>query len=802
MFKNYIKIAWRNIIKNRVFSLVNIIGLSTGIAFTLLIGAYVCGELQVNRQLKNADRQYILQSKWKDPNMGFELATLAGLPKALKTDYPNLVANYYHWDGVTSTISKGEKHFREHIQIGDSTLLTMYGFRLLHGDAHTVFTDPFSVVVTATKAIKYFGKTDVVGQSLVIENFSGSKHSFTISGVLKEADKNSVLNLNDNNNNDFFLPVNAAKFMGRTVDGWSNTGLVGYIELQPGVKPVDLEKPIKNLLRKNTIVQIQQNLTPYLVPLKTYYLSANNGVVKKMLYTLSSISLFILLMAVVNFINMCISQSSARMKEMGIRKVLGGMKKQLVWQFLIESTLLVLLATVFALIIYTIARPFFNDVLGKEILSLFAFPAYFFLIPFLLALFIGLLSGIYPAFVLASLKSVDSLKGKVSSVKESVFMRKSLVAFQFAIAVIVFVGAIIISQQVKLFFSKNLGYDKDYVVYASVPRDWSRKGVQKMEQIREQLAQMPEISNVSLSWEIPDGMNGSSMQVYKLSADSTQGVISQALGTDNKFAATYGIPLKAGKFFTDFYAPGDSAKVVINETQSKALGWKDPQMAIGQQIRITGNQNLFTVCGVTADFHFGSMQQKIQPVTFINVNFSNFYRYFSIKLKPGNMQQNLEAVQKKWAILLPNAPFEYNFMDDALQKLYQTEIQLQKASYLATALAIIIVLLGILGLIAQSIQKRTKEIGIRKVLGSSVAGIIFLFLKDFLGTILLAGIIACPIAFFIMQKWLSDYVYRITITANPFLIAIALLTLVTAVLIAIQTVKAALANPVKSLRSE
>jgi len=802
MLRNYIKIAWRNIVKNRVFSLVNIIGLSTGIAFTLLISAYVWGELQVNHQLKNADRQYILQSKWKDPNMGYEIGTLAELPKALKTEYPNLVANYYHWDGITSNVSKGDKHFRESIQVGDSTIFNMYGFTLLKGDVKTALKDPFSVVITEEKAIKYFGRTNVVGQTLTIESFSGSKHGFTVSGVIKKTYRNSVINLNDNNNNDFFLPLSAGKFMGRTEEGWNNTGLVGYLELQPGVKPSDLEKPMRDLLKKNTVVQIQQNLTPYLVPLKTYYLSANNGVVKKMLYTLSSIALFILLMAVVNFINMCISQSSTRMKEMGIRKVLGGMKKQLIWQFLIESTLLVMLATVFALLFYTIARPLFNDVLGKEILNLFAFPVYFFLIPFFLAIIVGLMAGVYPAFVLSSLKSVDSLKGKVSSIKESVFMRKSLVAFQFGIAVVVFVGALIISQQVKLFFSKNLGYNKDYVVYASVPRDWSRKGVQRMEQIRAQLAQIPQISSVSLSWEIPDGNNGGGFQVYKLSEDSTKAVIAQALGTDNQFAATYGIPLKAGSFFTEVYTPTDSAKVVINETQAKAMGWKDPKMAIGQQIHITGNKNPFTICGVASDFHFGSMQQQIQPTTFVNVNFSNFYRYFSIKLKPGNMQQNLEAVQKKWATLLPDAPFEYNFMDDALKKVYQTEIQLQKASYMATALAIVIVLLGILGLTAQSIQKRTKEIGIRKVLGSSVAGIILLFIKEFLGIVLIAGLVACPIAFFIMQKWLSDYVYRITITANPFIIAIALLTLVTMLLITIQTIKAALANPVKSLKVE
>jgi len=802
MLKNYFKIAWRNIIKNRFYALVNIIGLSTGIAFTLLISAYVWGDLQVNHQLKNADHQYILQSKWKDPNMGFELSTLAELPKALKTEYPNLVANYYHWDGITSNISKGDKHFREHIQLGDSTFLNMYGFSLLKGNIKTALNGPFSVVIAEDKAIKYFGKTDVIGQTITIENFSGSKHDFVISGVMKKLSRNSVINLNDYNNNDFFLPLSASRFMGRNDEGWNNTNLVGYLELQPGVTPKDLEKPIHDLLKKNVSAQILQNLTPYLVPLKTYYLSANKGVIKKMLYTLSSIALFILLMAVINFINMCISQSSTRMKEMGIRKVLGGMKKQLVWQFLTESTLLVMLATVFALLIYVLVRPVFNNILGKEIMGLFEFPAYFFLIPFFLAILLGLLAGIYPAFVLASLKSVDSLKGKVSSIKESVFMRKSLIGFQFGIAVVVFIGALIIAQQVKLFFSKSLGYDKDYVVYASVPRDWSRKGVQKMEQIRYQLAQMPEISSISLSWEIPDGMSGGSVQVYKQGTDSTRAISAQAMGTDNQYASTYGIPLKAGSFFTDVYTPADSAKVVINETQAKAMGWKDPQMAIGQQIRITGNQNPFTICGVTSDFHFGSMQQQIQPATFVNVNFSNFYRYFSLKLKPGNMQQNLEAVQKKWAALLPDAPFEYVFMDDALKKVYQTEIQLQKASYMATALAIVIVLLGILGLTAQSIQKRTKEIGIRKVLGSSVAGIILLFLKEFLGIVLIAGLVACPIAFFIMQKWLSDYVYRITITANPFMIAIALLTLVTMLLITIQTIKAALANPVKSLRSE
>jgi putative ABC transport system permease protein len=476
MLKNYFKIAWRNIIKSRFYSLVNIIGLSVGIAFTLLIAAYIYGELQVNQQLKNAGNQYILQGKWKDPNMGYPLCTFADLPKALKDNYPNLVANYYHWDGVTSNVSNGDKHFREGIQIGDSTLLNMYGFKLLYGDRTTALADPFSIVITTRTALKYFGKTDVVGQSLNIENFSGSKHDFTISGVLEDLSQNSVTMLTDDNDNGVYMPATAAKFMGRNLEGWNNIAIVGYIELKPGVKPEDLVQPMQLLIKKNAPEQLSANLAPYLVPLHAYYLSANNNLVKRMLYTLAFVGLFILVMAIINFVNMCVSRSSGRMKEMGIRKVLGGMRKQLIWQFLVESVVLVLLATLVAMVWYLLARPYFSAVLGKPLIGLFAFPLYFYLFPVLLALIVGLLAGIYPAFVLSALKSVDSLKGKLDAVKESVLTRKSLVAFQFGIAIVVLISSLVISQQINLFFSKDLGYNKDYIIYAPLPRDWSKAG--------------------------------------------------------------------------------------------------------------------------------------------------------------------------------------------------------------------------------------------------------------------------------------------------------------------------------------
>jgi len=800
MLKNYIKIAWRNLWKNKTFSIINILGLSIGIAFSLLIGAYVWGELQVNRQLKNIDNQYIILSKWKDPNMGFEIGSSASMPKALKDTYPGLVANNYHCDLVGLNVSKGDKHFHENLQVGDSTLFDMYGFKLLYGNTKTALNDPFSVVITTRMALKYFGKSDVLGQTINVESFSGEKHDFIITGVLPTLPQNSVTELTKYRS-EFFFNANTSKFLKRNIDGWDNTGIQNYVELQPGINPKRVDADMHSLLVKNASKHVSQNLTPYLVSLKDYNQEANGGIIKKMIWTLSCIALFILMMAMINFVNICIGRASGRMKEMGIRKVMGSLRKQLILQFLAESTLLVIIATVFALVIYLLARPFFSDIIGKDITSLFAFPFYFWLIPVVFALILGLLAGIYPALVLSSLKSVDSLKGKLTSVKESVLFRKSLVVFQFSTAAVVLISAIIISKQINLFFSNNLGYNKDYIITAHLPLDWSPKGGKRMETIRYKLASMPQVKDVSLSYEIPNGNNAGNYSVYRQGANPSQTIVTQGLNVDDHYASTYNISLKAGHFFNPVFNLADSADVVINETQAKALGFKSADEAIGQKIMSPGNPATSTICGVTSDFHFGSMQAKILPVTFTNVNYNIYYRYFSIKIKPGDIQQSVVALQKKWAELMPGAPFEYKFMDDNLKDLYSTELQLKKAANIATFLAVIIVLLGVLGLISLSIQKRTKEIGIRKVLGSSAMGITLLFFNDFLGLVLIAAAIACPLAYLIMQKWLSDYAYKIDISVSPFIFSIVLLTGITAILIILQTIKAASTNPIKSLRT-
>ncbi len=799
MFKNYFKIGWRNIIKSKFYSAVNIIGLSTGIAFTLLIAAYIWSQLQVNKDLKDAHRQYLIQSNWKDANEGYPLATLGPLAQQLKQRYPDLVTNYYRFDGVTSNVSKGDKAFRENLQIGDSTLLNMFGFSLLHGDASTALKNPFTVVITQDIAKKYFGKTDVVGQSITIESFSGSKHDFLITGVLNDLSKNSVTDLIDAYPGKLYVSTDNLIFFGRNMD-WPNAYIVNYVELQKGVSPKDLEKPIAYLEKQNAPAQITADLTPKLVPLKDLYLTANNNLIERTMYALSAIALFILIMAIINFINMSVSRSAARMREIGIRKVLGGLKHQLIFQFLVESVIIVLFATIFAFILYTAARNPFSAVLGNEVPSLTAFPIYFIVFPVMFILLIGFIAGIYPAFVLSSLKSVESLKGKLTAVKDNVLLRKSLISFQFVTATVAFVGAIIISQQINLFLKSDLGFNKDYVLSAQVPRDWSQQGVNKMENIRDQLAAIPQVSNASLSYEVPDGNNSGSVSLYKFGADSTQAVTNQSLSTDENYLNVYKIPLKAGSFFEGHAQ--DSAKLILNESAVTALGYKTVREAIGKQVRIPGDPTIFTIKGVTSDFHFGTMQQKISPVVFFNVQFATIFRFMSIKIKPGDIPGTVESIQKRWHTLMPGSPFEYKFMDETLANLYKTEIQIKKASYTATVLSMIIVLLGVIGLISLSIQKRTKEIGIRKVLGSSVGGIISLFIKEFLMVILIGGLIACPLAYFIMHNWLNEYAYRIDITAQPFIISIMCLGLITALLICIQSIKAAIANPVKSLRTE
>ena len=803
MLGNYYKTAVRNIARSRFHAAINIIGLSIGMAFTLLIAVYCYSEWQVNLQLRHADRQYILTSNWKDPNLGYPMAAVAPLAKALKETYPALVANYYRFDGVISTVSHADRHFREDIQIGDSTLLPMYGFSLLYGDERTALSAPNSVVITADKAIKYFGHTDVVGEDLTIEDFSGGKRDFRITGVLPEPSRNSVTWLNESNNNRILLSMADLAWFGRNLN-WARNNIVSFVELQPGVSPKALAAPIALLVRQNAPAWIADNMRVEPIQLSTYYRTSEEGTVQKMVYTLTAVSVFILVMAMINFINLSVSRSAARLKEIGIRKVLGGLKRQLVLQFLVESVVLSTIASLLALVLYPLFAPLLSGMLDKSLPSLIRLPVLVWPLIAVFGLTVGLLAGIYPALVLSSLPSVDAMKRRPVDIGSRALLRKGLIGFQFSMATIALVSAIVISQQIRLFFSSRLGYDKEYLVSAQLPRDWSLQGVRRMERIRAEFAGMPEVKAATLSFEIPDGGNSGSRTMWPVGGDSTRAVASQTLMTDEHYAGAYGISLVAGNFYNanTQSAAQDSVRVVLNETAVKALGWKTPQEAVGKQVRLADAPLPFTVSGVVGDFHFESMGSAIQPELLMHIDMTWTYRYLTVKLRPGSMEQTMERLRRKWAVLLPGEAFEYRFMDETLARVYLDELRLRKAASVATVLALVIVLLGVVGLVSLSIGRRMKEIAIRKTVGASVPDIIRLFLREYLPVFLLSGAIASAPAWWLMERWLQSYATRIGMTAWPFVAAIGALSVLMTALIAAQSLSAAVAAPVKALHDE
>lgn len=802
MLKNYIKIATRNLLKHEFYSLIAIFGLAVGITFTLLIGTYVWQELQVNAKLRNADRQYLVQSKWKETNMGPDFTTLAPMAKTLRDNYPHLVANYYRFDAITTVISTGDKSFREEVHLGDSTLLTMYGFELLHGNARTALDAPSSMVISSETALKYFGKLDVVGEAMTIASFSEEKKEYTVSGVLKKTSNNSVTNLLDPDIPVFLSARNMVFFDRGNLETWNRSNIVNYIELQEGVQREDLIDPINQILASNAPENMKGNLEIYLTPLKEYYRETNNGLVEKSMITFVVVSFFILLMSIVNFVNIFIGNSTSRLKEIGVRKVLGGMKIQVINQFLTESLIVAGISMLLSLLFYQMFLPYFEDIVGKEMKSLLFSSLYFIIVAIVLVMSIGILAGLYPAFILSKIQSIDAMKGKLKSVKENVLFRRSLIVSQFSIALFVIGSTYIIVQQVSYFFDKDLGYNKESILTVTVPRDWTAQGVLKMESIRNEMENLPEIKKASLSYEIPNGNAGFSNGLYNMGEDSTNAISVTILQTDEAYAETYQIPLAGGEFFSASKSESSSHKIVINEAAALALGYGKPALAVGGQVYFLGFDQIFTVEGVVENFHFGSMHRAISPLVFTHIKNTNQYRYMSFQIQPSNLAPSLALIENKWKALLPETPFEFNFMDDSIKQLYKTEIQLQKASNVATILSLIIVLLGVIGTVSMSVSKRTKELGIRKVLGASVGNIVFLFLHEFLLLLILAVIISFPVVLYVMNMWLENYAYSIGVDwialGSVGLIFGAIISL----LVSLQSMRAAFANPINALKNE
>ncbi|MGJ1411024.1 ABC transporter permease [Sphingobacterium thalpophilum] len=799
-FTNF-KIAWRNIRKKKIQNLINLIGLTCGITFMILVGAYIWDVHQVNSRIKYIDQQFLLQSTYKKEGFGINLTTIGALPKALYEEYPNLVANYYRLDGLTGIVSNGNTVYEEGMSLGDPSLLTMFGFELLAGNVNTALNNPFSVAITDKAAVKYFGKVNVLGENLQIKNFNGEKHDFAITAIVKTDVQNAIMDLTKGMHADIFLPIANETYFGRSINNWDNPYIAGYIELKPGVTPQQVDQAILNLVHKNKDKEFADQYAPNLRPLKTYYLDDNQGAIRKMIKTLSWVAIFILIMAIINFINFSIAQHITRLKEIGMRKIMGSSRLQLIGQLLTEYILIVAIAALISLPIYILVSPLFAHVLMRELPSLISLPGYFFGLLGLSILMIGLLAGLYPAIKLSNINILASVKNQFAALGDKQLVRKVLLFFQFAVALLLLVCTLIISKQVSLFITSDLGYNKDYLLTVQAPRDWSETGIRKMETVRHELLQTAAVKSVSLSYETP-GLLGSNMQAAFGNNNDTE-VQVQRINSDSYFLETYEIPLLAGTFLPRNTATNMTNRpVVINKKAMEDFGFSNAENAIGQQIAVNTPQNKMTIVGITDNFVANSLHRASPAIIWTDVHDSFQYRYLSIRLRPGQLSKAVQGLEKKWKELMPDAPFEYQFMDDRIKGLYETELQLQRAAQIASAVSLLIVILGLTGLISLSIHLRNKEVGIRKVLGASLSHLMLLFSKEYYGIFLLAVLVTVPSSYMIMQHWLQNYVIRIEINAFTYLLPLAILLSVLGLLVGAIVFRTTRFNPVEKLRDE
>lgn len=793
MFKNYFKVTIRHFRKHKLFFAINVLCLSIGITFSLIIGLYILKQENVNKNLPNINQQYFLKVDWKVKNMP-DTKTISPLAKALKEEYPELVQNYYRYDPVTTVVSAGEKHFKEDIAIGDTTLLSTYHFPLAYGDKEDAFKNNNSAVITETFARKLFGTNNAIGKRLSIQSkVAGMSQDYIVSAVIKDIPYNTVTGLS-NDKLSVYVPTTSNNYF-KTGDpslSWDNLNELSFITLKPGVKPSMLTSPINRLLHKYSSDFIWKNLSIYPIAVKDYYLNDNNGAIKKMVFILSLIAAFILLMVIINFVNIDIGTSSYRLKEIGLRKTFGSAKSKIVLQFLTEALLLSFIAAFISIILYQLLLPLFSQMLNTTLPSIvdFSLLQYGLLLSFVIL--IGLLAGAYPAFVLSATDLIQAVKGKMSSSKGALTLKRILVVVQFSLAILVFICALNLSRQVNYIFDKDLGYDKDQIMVITA---FPGTGVLGMENFKQSLLQLPFVKSASLSSVVPDDEPQGRIILYPPKESSATDQLSLPVSSaDKDYAKTFGIKMISGSFFAN-----NTDGIVLNETAINQLGLT-PENTIGAKIQTPIANAPVTILGVMKDYNFSSLQSKIGPIGFTHL--TKNYRTLAVKLSTTNMAHAVQEIKTKWKSFTPNLPFDYTFMDEKFAALYKAQLQLQTAANTATILNIIIVLLGIIGVVAFMLVKRDKEIAVRKVLGANKANILFLFLKEYAGLIIISNLIAWPLAYIATEKWLQNFAYRMHQNIFPYLIVFLFVSVIAFGLIILQCFKVAIANPVKSLRIE
>ncbi len=810
MFTNYLKIAFRNLMRYKFISFINLFGLTVGLTCCLLILTYILNELSYDRFNKNADRIYRVTRSFNTPD-GIENLHLGAVAPPvgplLQNDFPDIQKFTRILSNGTTGVKYEEKLFNEqNVYYADENLFDFFSVPLISGNAANALAEPRSVMMTEEMAKKYFGSADPMNKIIRVDN----QIYYRVTGIFRSLPSNSQFHPG------ILLSFNTLKDTAiygeqQLRTNWGNNSFFTYV-LFPKDYPVEnIARQFPAFLDKNEHFpgqpagyQGSKNSKLYFQKFTDIHLRSHlddeleaNGDIKRV-YIFSAIALFILLIACINYMNLSTARSILRAREIGIRKVIGAQRKEIIAQFLSESVLITWITLILAFLVTWLLIPYLNT-LSQQHLSAGSLLHWQIVIPILLLPFIiGGISGIYPALFMSSFRPVMVLKGIFKVGNSNVSFRQVLVVAQFAISIILIIATAIVFQQLRYMENASLGYDKENIVTMGYMGSLNKQ----YESFRAELIKDPNIKNAGRSSRIPTGRLLDDQGISILSGDSLKpaNVDVKYVNADYDFIPTYGITMAAGRNFSRNFAT-DSAGYVINQSAVNVLGWKDPENAIGKDVAYGGVRG--KVIGVMNDFHFESMHQKIIPILLsLGTATNNFYGVLSVKMNGNNVQASLNGIEKVWKKYLPETPFQTTFLDERFARLYKSEQQQGSLFTIFACIAIFIACLGLFGLSAFTITQRVKEIGIRKVLGASTAGIVTLLSKDFLKLVMIAAVIAFPVAWFAMHSWLQDFAYRISIEWWIFLIAGFIAALVALATISFQAIRAALANPVKSLRTE
>lgn len=805
MLKNYIKTAWRNLWKNKSFSVINILGLSIGLACFILISLFVINELSYDRYNQKADRIFRVNSDILFGGTSFSLGESPDpMGAALKNDFPQVEQYTRIFTNGSREIKKGNVFINEpDIANVDSTFFDVFSLPALYGDTHSALNEPNTVVVTERMAIKYFNSPNAVGETIERDNTP-----YKVTAVIKDMPDNSHFRF------DFFFSMDNVRYQ------WGNylsNNFYTYIVLKEGVNYKAFERKFSEVINKYILPQAKQymdiksmdefekagNKLKYsLAPLtdihlrsdRTDELEARGNI--QYVYIFSVVAAFILLIACINFMNLSTARSSNRAKEVAVRKVLGSQKGKLVGQFLVESITVALLSTLLALLLVYLLLPYYNNMTGKSIVLADVLDNRLLLLLVLMPLIVGLVAGSYPAFYLSRFQPITVLKGQMTVRSKKSFIRNALVVFQFATCIILIVGTLVVYSQLSFIQHTNPGFNKEQVLIVN------NTGVLggQTKAFKNEVLSLPGVVNGTYSGYLPVPSNRSDYSFSKEAVmDTHNGFNMQVWQVDENYIPVFGMEILKGRNFSREF--GDSNSLIINETIAKTLGYEDP---VGKIVysKDFSNENIaapFRIIGVVKNFHYQSMKENIGPLALA-------YEYkpsaASFRIKTKDVKGLVKKIEAKWSAMVPAHAFRYRFLDDSFNQMYRSEQRVGKIAVAFAVLAILIACLGLFGLVTYMAEQRMKEIGIRKVLGASVGSVMQLLSKDFLRLVLIAFVIAAPVAWWVMHNWLQDFAYRVNLQWWVFAVAGSIALLIALVTVSVQAIKAALVNPVKSLRAE